>query len=83
MAIENEDEGIDITRYIVRFLKTLRWTWLPILILSLLFGGFRYYRAARSFRPVYETRAILSVTSDYSTNDIFTGSNFYNTTAAE
>ena len=83
MAIEKEDEGIDITRYIVRFLKTLRWTWLPILILSLLFGGFRYYRAARSFRPVYETRAILSVTSDYSTNDIFTGSNFYNTTAAE
>ena len=83
MEIERDEEKIDITRYLTRFLKVLRRTWLLILILSLFFGAFRYYQAARRFRPVYEAKAILTVTSDYSTDDIFSGGSYYDATAAE
>ena len=83
MENNNEFEPIDLTRYLVRFLKTLRWTWLPVLILALLFAGFRLFQAERSFTPVFESKAILSVVSDYSTDDIFNDNSYYNSSAAE
>ena len=83
MEHEKELEEIDVLRYVTRFLKTLRWTLLPILVLSLLFGGYRYFMAARSFSPTYESKAILSVTSGYSTDNIFNDSSFFDAHAAE
>lgn len=80
---EKELSGINLTRYLTRFAKTLRWTWLPVLILALVFGCFRLYQASRSFLPVYESKAILSVSSDYSTGDIFSDTGFYDANAAE
>ena len=36
MEKEKEFGSIDLTRYTRQFLKVLRWTWLPILIVSIL-----------------------------------------------
>ena len=43
MENEKQFEPIDLTMYVNRFLKTLRWTWLPVLIISLLLGRNRYF----------------------------------------
>ena len=84
MENEKQFEPIDLTLYLNRFLKTLRWTWLPILIISLLLGGYRYFRAYRSFSPQYETKAIFSVSSGTgNTGDIFDSSVYYDASAAE
>ena len=83
MENEKEFQPIDLDIYISRFLKTLRRTLLPILGLALVFGGWRWFRSARSFSPVYESKAILAVTSGYNTDDIFTGDTYYDANAAE
>lgn len=83
MENEKELEKIDLTRYAVRFLKVLRWTWLPILILSLLFGGYRYYRSYRVYAPEYQSKAIFAVSSGEAANDIFDNSIYYDSVAAE
>lgn len=83
MENEKDLEQVDVLRYLLRFLKTLRWTWLPILVLALLFGGYRYLRAARSFTPVYEAKAILSVSSGYNTGNVIYDTSFYDASAAQ
>lgn len=83
MESENELKPIDLFRYFNRFLKLLRWTWLPILILSLLYGSYNHYRASRSFTPEYQSKAILAVKSGTYENDIFNTSTYYDSAAAD
>lgn len=82
MESEKELKPIDLFRYINRFLKVLRWTWLPILVLSLLYGSYNYYRSYRSFTPQYQSKAILSVVTGNSDGDIFSSSVYYDSAAA-
>lgn len=57
-----------------------RLFWLP-LVLALLLGGFGYYRQSRSYRPIYEAKALYTVsanyvaTSDMSINNVILDSN--------
>ena len=83
METEKQFEPIDLTIYLNRFLKTLRWTWLPILIFSLLLGGYRYFQAYRSFSPWYETKAIFSVSTGQGDGDIFNSSLYYDASTAD
>lgn len=75
-------QQIDLSDLWLRFRKSLRRFWPLLVILGLLFSGVQYYRASRSFTPIYEARARFSVSSGYSADDIF-NSSYYDNYAAQ
>ena len=83
MENTKELEKIDLTRYTDRFLKVLRWTLVPILLLGVLYGGWQYYRSYESYAPYYQTSAMLTVQSGQSDNDIFNSNVHYDAVAVE
>lgn len=83
MESQNHEETIDLFDLARRFWKALRSLWILVLALAIVFGGFLYLRAKRNFSPVYESRALFSVTSGYGEGDIFTYSQYYDSAAAQ
>ena len=81
MEKEKEFGSIDLTHYTRQFLKVLRWTWLPILIVSILCGAVQYFRSYNSYRPYYETSALLTIGTGEYENDIFGDNHYYDSTA--
>lgn len=75
-------EPIDLTIHIKRFVKVFRRLWPLVLVLSLVLSGFNFLRQRRSYVPVYECKAIFSISSGYGADDIFTSSFFYDSTTA-
>lgn len=75
-------DQIDLTALILRFIKYLRRFWILILVLSLLGSAANFCRSYMSFTEIYESKALLSVNSGYSTS-IFTTSYYYDSAAAE
>lgn len=71
MANAKEAELIDLTRHTERFLKVLRWTLVPIVLIALLYGGWQYYRSYQSYTPYYKTSALLTVQTGQNDKDIF------------
>ena len=60
-----------------------RLLWIVVLI-SLAFGCYTYYRADRSYSPIYVSTAEFAVKASYSaTTDLLSTSSFMNTTAAQ
>lgn len=76
-------EPLDLTVYLSRFLKSLKRFWILVIALSLLMAGQNYIRARRSFTPIYECTALISVGSGYSSGDIFSSSSYYDNAAAQ
>lgn len=61
--------------------KRLLWI---VVLLSVLFGCYTYYKANQSYRPYYVSTAEFAVRAGYSaTTDILSTSSFMNTTAAQ
>ena len=83
MENTKEEELIDLTRYFDRFLKMLRWTLLPILMIGILWGCWQYYRSYRSYTPYYQTSALLTVQTGQNEDDIFNNSIYYDAEAVE
>lgn len=84
MESENQTiEQIDLFPIIRRILKHLRKLWVLILVLGILGAGAGYVRARMNYTPYYESKALLSVNSGYSSGSIFSNSYYYDSTAAE
>ena len=61
--------------------KRLLWI---VVLLSLAFGAYTYYRTDQSYSPVFTSEAVFSVKASYSaTTDILSYSSFMNSTAAQ
>ena len=77
MENEKEMETIDLLYHIHRFLKVLRWTWLPVLVVSLLFGAVQYARTYRRYTPTYQASALLTVRTGQNEDNIFSNDHYY------
>ena len=64
MSTEAVQEKLDITQFIDSFLHALKRTWVIVLLLTVIFGGLEWYRARRSYVPVYRAEATVAVYSD-------------------
>lgn len=80
MAQEHAPQPIDLMPHVNRFLKVLRFTLVPILLVSLLVGGMKYYRSIQSYSPYYQATALLTIQTSSDSNSIFS-SNSYNSSA--
>ena len=63
---EQQGELIDLSEVLHNFPRTLRRTWALILVLAAALGSLQYFRAERSYRPVYTASATFSVSSGVS-----------------
>ena len=74
---------IDLSGIIRRILPYLRRFWALILALMVVLGLLSYVRAARSYRPMYRSEAMFTVsTGSNSTTDITSYSYYYDQRAA-
>ena len=65
-------------------LRYLRRLWALFLAITVALGGFMYYRAISTYRPMYRAEAVFSVSVQYnSTTDIMSYSYYYDNAAAE
>ena len=83
IAEANEFEPIRIINLMIRFKNAFFHMWVLILALAILVGGLSWYRAKRSFVPMYETKAIFTVDSGYTAEDIFGTGAYYDQYAAQ
>ena len=74
---------IDIMGIVNRVIKALRRLWILVLVLIVLGGGVNYLRSRMNYTPMYQSTAILSVISGYSTGDIFSSNTYYDSSAAK
>ena len=82
----NDQKGqspVDILNLLVRFKHAFVQLWLLVLALSVFMGGFSWYRAKRAFVPMYEVKALFTVDSGYTAEDIFGTGTYYDHFAAE
>lgn len=83
MEKQQAPEKLDLIMMLRRLTKGLRRFWILVLVLAVLLGGLNYFRALRSYRPMYESKATFSVSSGYASDDIFSSSYYYDNTAAK
>lgn len=68
---------IDLSLLMARFLKSLKRTWLLVLVLCMLMAGGNLLLARIRYTPVYRCQAIFSIDSGYSNSSIFSGGSLY------
>ena len=82
MEYENQIlEKIDLIAIIRRVWKYLRKVWILVLVLTLLGSSVMYLRARANFTPYYESKALLSVKSGFSSS-IFVNTYYSDNVAA-
>lgn len=79
---ETTPKPIDLSDLLDRFARVFRRFWYIILIFAIISGGYSAVKTMRSFTPMYESQALFSVNSGYSSDDIFTAS-YYDNEAAQ
>lgn len=79
---ENKREPVDLLAILVRFKNAFLQLWPLVLVLTILCSGFFGYRAKRAFTPMYESKAIFTVESSYTGEDIFSTGAYYDQYAA-
>lgn len=83
--MQEEKENVrelDLVDLLGRFWKYLRRFWILVLAAALLCSGLFFLRAKGSFTPVYEAKAMFTVSASNISEDIFTTS-YYDNTAAQ
>lgn len=83
IADSKEMEPIRIINLMIRFKNAFFQMWLLVLALAILVAGLSWYRARRSFVPMYEAKAIFTVDSGYTAEDIFGTGAYYDQYAAQ
>ena len=83
MEKQNNPKPIDLVALMPRLFKQLKRFWILVLALMVLLAGVNYFRARRSYVPMYESKATFSVSSGYGDEDIFAASYYYDNTAAK
>ena len=78
-----EGEPIRIINLMIRFKNAFVQMWILVLAMAILFGGISWYREKSSFVPMYETKAIFTVDSGYTAEDIFGTGAYYDQYAAQ
>ncbi len=74
---------VDLLNILVRFKHAFVQLWLLVLAMAILVGGFTWYREKRAFVPMYEAKALFTVDSGYTAEDIFGTGTYYDHYAAE
>lgn len=80
---QKTQEPINIINLFIRFKNAFFQLWPLILVLAILCGTLLTLRDKANFVPVYESRAIFTVESGYSAEDIFSTGAYYDQYAAE
>ena len=76
-------EPLQLLNLMIRFKNAFVQMWILLVILGILLGGLSWYRAKRSFVPMYTTKAIFTVDAGYTPEDIFGTGAYYDQYAAE
>jgi capsular exopolysaccharide synthesis family protein len=76
-------EPFQLLNLMIRFKNAFLQMWALVVVLAILLGGFYWYRAKRSFVPMYEAKAIFTVDAGYTPEDIFGSGAYYDQYAAE
>lgn len=83
MEHKSHEQSINLTTLMIRLKIALFRLWPIILSLSILLGLFWFARARRSYVPRYESKAIFTVDSGYTAEDIFITGAYYDQYAAQ
>lgn len=78
----NEELYIDLFVLLRKFTFFLRRFWAGVLVLAILGGGAMYFRTVSSYRPMYRSEAMFSVSVNYSGSTDLTGYYYYYDRAA-
>ena len=81
-----DQQGVDpfrILDMLIRFKNVFTQMWILMVILGLVLGGFSWYRAKKSFVPMYKAKAIFTVDAGYTPEDIFGTAAYYDQYAAQ
>lgn len=76
-------EPFQLLNLMIRFKNALLHLWILIVALSILMGSLSWYRAKRSFVPMYEAKALFTVDAGETPEDIFGTGAYYDQYAAE
>lgn len=74
---------IDISELLSRFFRELKKLWLPAIIVTAAFAALFAVRAKMDYTPMYQSRAMFTVSSGYSSDDILSYSYYYDNEAAK
>ena len=74
---------IDISELLSRFFRELKKLWLPAIIVTAAFAALFAVRAKVNYTPMYQSRAMFTVSSGYSSDDILSYSYYYDNEAAK
>lgn len=74
---------IDISELLSRFFRELKKLWLPAIIVTAAFAVLFAVRAKMNYTPMYQSRAMFTVSSGYSSDDILSYSYYYDNEAAK
>ncbi|MBQ9762509.1 MAG: AAA family ATPase [Oscillospiraceae bacterium] len=79
----NAQEPIKLINVMIRVKNAFFQLWPLVLVLMILGGSVSYVRAKRAFVPLYESKAIFTVESGYTAEDIFGTGAYYDQFAAQ
>lgn len=74
---------IDISELLSRFFRELKKLWIPAIIVTAAFAALFAVRAKMNYTPMYQSRAMFTVSSGYSSDDILSYSYYYDNEAAK
>lgn len=74
---------IDISELLSRFFRELKKLWIPAIIVTSAFAVLFALRAKMNYTPMYQSRAMFTVSSGYSSDDILSYSYYYDNEAAK
>ncbi len=83
IAEAKEHEPIRVLNLFIRFKNAFFQMWLLVIAMAILLGGLFWYHGRRTFVPMYESKAIFTVDSGYTAEDIFGTGAYYDQYAAQ
>ena len=83
MEADKNQNYIDISELLSRFFRELKKLWLPAIIVTAAFAVLFALRAKMNYTPMYQSRAMFTVSSGYSSDDILSYSYYYDNEAAK
>ena len=83
MEAGKDQNYIDISELLSRFFRELKKLWIPAIIVTAAFAVLFALRAKMNYTPMYQSRAMFTVSSGYSSDDILSYSYYYDNEAAK
>ena len=83
MEADKNQNYIDISELLSRFFRELKKLWIPAIIVTAAFAVLFALRAKMNYTPMYQSRAMFTVSSGYSSDDILSYSYYYDNEAAK